>query len=90
MRSKVEDRLPSRISLLAQSPNELSQFGTFLRPGAMAIIPVPLTLRRAATSTMHPANPPTSYRGRATALATAAHHQGKREGYGGAEGSVHL
>jgi hypothetical protein len=31
----------------------------------MAIVAIPLALRRAAASTMHPANPPT-YRGRAT------------------------
>jgi hypothetical protein len=37
----------------SQSPNELSQLDSFLGPRAMAIISIPLALRRAATSTMH-------------------------------------
>jgi hypothetical protein len=55
----------------AQSSNELSQLDSFLRPRTVTIIPIPLTLRRPATSTMHPANPPSSYRRRATPLSTA-------------------
>jgi hypothetical protein len=47
----------------SQSPNELSQLDSFLGPHAVTIISIPLALRRAATSTMHPANPPAFYRG---------------------------
>ena len=53
----------------AQSSNKLSQLDSLLCTRAVTIISIPLTRGRAAAGTMHPANLPPPYSGRATALA---------------------